>query len=180
MTFEVIFWAKLDFEIFCSAVITTEGLTLDASRALLRHKNFDGKSNMPKIEKDSQWIGWPSERIILTFEVIFWAKLDFEMLCSAVITTEGLTLDAFRALLRHKKFWRQVKVSKIEKDDWLCWLSGSLKMSFEVIFWAKFDFEIFFSVIITAEGLTIDASRALLRHKNLALRSKWKKIYKDE
>ena len=31
-------------------------------------------------------------------------------------------------------------------------------MSFEVIFWANFDFEIFFSVVIFAEGLTIDAS----------------------
>ena len=49
-----------------------------------------------------------------------------------------------------------------------------------MIFWVKFDFEIFFSVVITAEGLTIDASRALLRHKNLALRLTWKKIYKDE
>ena len=57
MTFEVIFLAKLDFEIFCSAVITTEGLTLDASIALLRHKNFDGKTKISKIEKDEDWVG---------------------------------------------------------------------------------------------------------------------------
>ena len=94
----------------------------------------------------------------MTFEVLFWAKLDFEIFFSVVITAEVLTLDAFKALLRHKNFDDKPKVSKIEKDDWLCWLSGSLKMPFEVIFWAKFDFKIFFSVVIFAEGLTIDAS----------------------
>jgi len=41
MSFEVIFFAKIDFQISCSAVISSEGLTLDASKALLRHKNFD-------------------------------------------------------------------------------------------------------------------------------------------
>ena len=46
----------MDFEIFCSAVITAEGLTLDASRALLRHENFDGKSNMSKSKKDEDWL----------------------------------------------------------------------------------------------------------------------------
>ena len=57
MTFEVIFLAKLDFEIFCSAVILPKGPTLDASRALLRHKNFDGKTKISKIEKDEDWVG---------------------------------------------------------------------------------------------------------------------------
>ena len=71
----MIVWAKMDFEIFCSAVIPSEGLTLDAFRALLRHKNFDGKSNMPKIEKDSQWLGLPSGSLKMTFQVIFWARL---------------------------------------------------------------------------------------------------------
>ena len=46
----------MDFEIFCSAVIPAEGPTLDASRALLRHKNFDGKTKISKIEKDEQWL----------------------------------------------------------------------------------------------------------------------------
>ena len=57
MTFEVIFLAKLDFEIFCPAVILPEGPTLDGSRALLRHKNFDGKTKISKIEKDEDWVG---------------------------------------------------------------------------------------------------------------------------
>jgi len=65
----------LGFEIFCSAVITAKGLSVDSSRALLRHKNFDGKSNMPKIEKDSQWLGLPSGSLKMTFQVIFWARL---------------------------------------------------------------------------------------------------------
>ena len=51
MTFEMIFSIKLDFEIFYSAVITTEGLTLDASIALLRNKSFDEKSKVSQIEK---------------------------------------------------------------------------------------------------------------------------------
>ena len=57
MTFEVIFLAKLDFEIFCSAVILPGGPTLDASRALLRHKNFYGKTKISKIEKVAEWVG---------------------------------------------------------------------------------------------------------------------------
>ena len=51
MTFEVIFSIKLDFEIFYSSVITAEGLTLDASIALLRNKSFDEKSKVSQIEK---------------------------------------------------------------------------------------------------------------------------------
>ena len=46
----------MDFEIFCSAVIPSEGPTLDASRALLKHKNFDGKTKISKIEKDEDWL----------------------------------------------------------------------------------------------------------------------------
>jgi len=42
----------LEFEIFSPAVILPEGPTLDASKALLRHKNFDGKTKISKIEKD--------------------------------------------------------------------------------------------------------------------------------
>ena len=42
----------MDFEIFCSAVIPSGGPTLDASRALLRHNNFDGKTKISKIEKE--------------------------------------------------------------------------------------------------------------------------------
>ena len=135
MTFEVIFWAKLDFEIFCSAVITTEGLTLDASRALLRHKNFDGKTKISKIEKVAHWVGWPSGSLIMSFEVIFWAKMDFEIFCSAVIPSERTTLGASRALLRHKIFDGKTKISKIEKvAHWVGWPFGSLKMLFEAIF----------------------------------------------
>ena len=44
----------MDFEIFCSAVIPSEGPTLDASRALQKHENFDGRT---KIEKDEEWVG---------------------------------------------------------------------------------------------------------------------------
>ena len=42
MTFYMIFCAKLDFQIFNPAVIPSEGPTLEASRALLRRKNFEG------------------------------------------------------------------------------------------------------------------------------------------
>ena len=42
----------MDFEIFCSAVISSEGPTSDPYRALLRDANFDGKSKVSKIEKD--------------------------------------------------------------------------------------------------------------------------------
>ena len=47
----------MDFQIFCSAVIPSEGLTLEAFRTLLRHKNLDGETNMSKIEKDEDWVG---------------------------------------------------------------------------------------------------------------------------
>jgi len=47
----VIFFAKSDFEIFCSTVIPSEDLTLNASRGLLRHKNFESKTKISKIEK---------------------------------------------------------------------------------------------------------------------------------
>ena len=57
MTFEVIFLAKFDFEIFCSTVILPGGPTLDASRALLSHKNFHGKTKISKNEKDEEWVG---------------------------------------------------------------------------------------------------------------------------
>ena len=50
----------MDFEIFGSAVIPSEGPTLDVSRALLRHANFDGKSKVSKIEKDEERVGCPS------------------------------------------------------------------------------------------------------------------------
>ena len=52
----MIFLAKTDFEIFCPVVIPSEGPTLDASRALLKHKNFDGKSKISKIEKVEEWV----------------------------------------------------------------------------------------------------------------------------
>ena len=46
----------MDFEIFCSAVILPEGPILDASKALMRHKNFMGKTKISKIEKDEDWV----------------------------------------------------------------------------------------------------------------------------
>ena len=61
----------MDFEIFCSAVISSEGPTLDAYRALLRHANFDGKSKVSKIEKDEDWVGCPSGSLKMTFEAMF-------------------------------------------------------------------------------------------------------------
>ena len=48
----------MDFKILSSAVIPGKGLTLDASRALLRHQDFDGKANVSKIEKDEDYVGW--------------------------------------------------------------------------------------------------------------------------
>ena len=47
----------MDSQIFNSAVIPSERLTLDTSRALLGHENFEGKSEVSKIEKDEQWVG---------------------------------------------------------------------------------------------------------------------------
>ena len=94
----------MDFKILSSAVIPVKGLTLDASkfRALLRHQDFDGKANASKIEKDEDYVGWPSGSLKMSFEVMFFAKMDFQIVCSAVIHSKGLTLDASRALLRHK------------------------------------------------------------------------------
>ena len=67
----------MDFEIFCSAVILAEGPTLDASRALLRHKDFHGvrqkcdcRTKIPKIEKYNDWVGGPSGSLRMSFEVI--------------------------------------------------------------------------------------------------------------
>ena len=57
MTFEVISSAIFDFLSFSPAVILQEGPFLDASRALLRHKTFDGNTKMSKIEKDEDWVG---------------------------------------------------------------------------------------------------------------------------
>ena len=81
-----VFWAKSDFEIFFPAAILPEGLTLDASRALLRHKNFDGKAKMSKIENHEDWVGWPFGSLKMSIEVIFLAKIDFQRFCSAVIS----------------------------------------------------------------------------------------------
>ena len=39
-SFEMIFLGKMDVEIFGSGVIPSEGLSLDASKALRRHNNF--------------------------------------------------------------------------------------------------------------------------------------------
>ena len=66
----MIVWAKMDFEIFCSAVIPSGGPTLGASRALRRHKNFDCRTKIPKIEKDNDWVGGPSGSLRMSFEVI--------------------------------------------------------------------------------------------------------------
>ena len=57
MSFEMIFRAKSCFQNFCSALIPSEGLSLDASRALLSHENFDGKSKVSRIDKmEYEWI----------------------------------------------------------------------------------------------------------------------------
>ena len=110
----------MDFKIFCSAVITTEGLTLDASRALLRDKNFDGKTNICQTRKRQELGRLPSGSLKISFEVIFSAKMDSQIFCSAVIPSEGLTLEAFRTLLRHKNLDCKTNMSKIEKDeDWV-------------------------------------------------------------
>jgi len=47
----------MDFNRFSLAVTLEEGPTLDVSRALLRHKNFDGNTKISKIEKDEDWVG---------------------------------------------------------------------------------------------------------------------------
>ena len=52
MVFEVIFKAKLVFQIFNPAAVTAEGPTLQVSKAPLRHHLFLGKIKMSKIEKD--------------------------------------------------------------------------------------------------------------------------------
>ena len=119
-----------------------------------------GKPKFSNVEKDEDWVRWVSESLKKSFEVIFLAKMDFEIFCSAVIPSEGLTLDASRALLRHKNFEGKTKISKIEKDeDWVGWPVRSLTKSFEVIFLAKTDFEIFCSAAIPSERLTLDTSR---------------------
>ena len=57
MSFEAIFGAKMDFKILCFAVIPSEEPILDASRALLRHKIFDGKIKTSKIKHVKDWEG---------------------------------------------------------------------------------------------------------------------------
>jgi len=63
----VIVWAKMDFEIFCSAVIPSGGPILNASRALLKHKNFVGKYKNFKNRK-RRGLGsltlWKPEKVI--------------------------------------------------------------------------------------------------------------------
>ena len=100
----MIFLAKTDFEIFCSAVIPSEGLTLGASRALLKHKNFDEYDKNLKNRKRRGLGGLTFGSFNKSFVVIFLAKVDFQLFCFAVISSEGLTLDASRALLRQKCF----------------------------------------------------------------------------
>ena len=51
MIFEVILRVKLRFQIFNPAAITAGGLTSEPSRALLRHKNINGKTKISKIQK---------------------------------------------------------------------------------------------------------------------------------
>ena len=170
-------WAELDFQNFNPAVIPSEEPTSETSRALLRHKNFDGKTKILKIEKDEDWAGWPTGSLKMTFQILFWAELDFQIFNVAVILSEGTTLDASRAQLRHKNFDGKTKISKIERHkEWVGWLSGSLKMPFQMIFWAKIDFKIFCSVVIPSEGPTLEASRALLRRKILTVRQKCQKL----
>ena len=65
-------------------------------------------------------------------------------------------------------------------EDWVDKSSCSVKMIFEVILRAKVDFQIFNPVAITAEGLTSEPSRALLRHKNIHGKTKISKIEKDK
>ena len=115
LPFFLFFWFFAKIMIFRSrAPVLDFTVTLDASKALLRHKNFDGKTKISKIEKYEDWVGWPSGSLIMSFEVIFWEKLDCQVFCSAVIPSEGLTLDASRALVRHKNFDGKTKMSKIE------------------------------------------------------------------
>ena len=160
VTFWMIFWAKLDFQIFDPAVVPSEGPILEVSRALLRHKNFDGKTKMSKIEKDEDWVGWSSRRLKMRFQMIFWAKFDFQNFNPTVIPLEGPTLEASRGLLRYTNFDGETKISKIEKDeDWIGWPSRSLKMTFEVIFSVKMDFQIFCSAVIPSEGPSLEASK---------------------
>ena len=89
--------AKWDFENLISTVITAERLTLEPSRALLRHENFHGKTKMSKIEKDKYWVDESSRRLEITFKVICRAKLDFQIFNPAAIAVEGPTLQASRA-----------------------------------------------------------------------------------
>ena len=72
----------MNFQTICSAVIPSVGQTLDAFQALLRRTNFDGKTKMSKIEKDEEWVGWPSGSLIMSFEVIFCAtsKVDYHLI----------------------------------------------------------------------------------------------------
>ena len=53
----MIFCAKLNFQIFNPAVITSEGPSLEASTALLRRNFFEGWTKMSKIEKGENWVG---------------------------------------------------------------------------------------------------------------------------
>ena len=50
--FQVIPRAKLSFQVFNPAVMTSEGQTVEPFEASHKHKNFDGKFKIPNFEKD--------------------------------------------------------------------------------------------------------------------------------
>ena len=97
----MIFTAKFGFQIFNPAAITAEGPTLHVSRALLRHILFLGKIKMSKIEKDEDWVNQLSESFKMTLEIIFRAKLYYQIFNPAIILSERQTLKASGAILRH-------------------------------------------------------------------------------
>ena len=156
MPLKVICWVKLYFQNFCLAVIPSESPTLEASRAFLRHKKFECKSKMSKIKKDENLVGWAFGSQKMSIQMIFWAKLNLQIFCLTVISSEGLALEASRIFRKHKNFDGKTKMSKIKKDEyWIGWTSGSQKMKFQMICWAKLDLQDFCPAVISSERLTL-------------------------
>ena len=113
----------------------------------------------------------------MKFYVNFRAKLGFQIFNSAVIPSEGPTLEPsnFRAFLRKKIMVRQ-KVQKSKRRGLGRRILQSLKVAFYVNFREKLDFEIFNSVVIPSEGPNLEASRAFLRKNNYVKTKNFKNL----
>jgi len=120
---------------------------------------------MSKIKSYEDSVGWPSRSLKMTLQMIFWAKLDFQISNPAVTPSEGPFLEASIALHRYKQtIWlenenfKQKKTSKPTRSPkWhsvICFYVFSKQIS-----------KIFRPGVISSKRLPLEDSKALLRRK---------------